>query len=263
MLTQLALFRVQDRRIEIKILLLDIETAPNLAHVWGIWQQNVAINQIMESGYVLCWAAKWVGQPEIFMESLRSSKRAKMLKRVHALLDEADVVVHYNGSKFDIPTLNQAFVLQGLPPPSPFKQVDLLQVVKSRFRFPSNKLEYVAKALNVGAKMKNSGHELWVKCMAGDTDGWDEMEEYNVQDTRLLEALYNKLRPWIRNHPNHGVYADGDNRVCPNCGSAHLHRRGESVTALSTYARYQCQDCGTWSRENLVTKPRKNLMRPV
>jgi len=32
-----------------QILLLDIETAPNTAHVWGLWNQNVSLNQLMES----------------------------------------------------------------------------------------------------------------------------------------------------------------------------------------------------------------------
>ena len=42
-----------------KTLTLDIETAPQVAHVWGLWQQNVGLPQLLESGYVMCFAAKW------------------------------------------------------------------------------------------------------------------------------------------------------------------------------------------------------------
>ncbi len=52
-----------------KILLLDIESSPNTAHVWGLWQQNVSINQLMESSYVLCYAAKWLGQKDVLFDS--------------------------------------------------------------------------------------------------------------------------------------------------------------------------------------------------
>ena len=42
------------------ILLIDIETAPNKVYTWGLWNQNVSLNQIDEVGYTLCWAATWV-----------------------------------------------------------------------------------------------------------------------------------------------------------------------------------------------------------
>jgi DNA polymerase elongation subunit (family B)/predicted RNA-binding Zn-ribbon protein involved in translation (DUF1610 family) len=255
-----------ERRIKIKILLLDIETAPNLVHVWGLWQQNVGINQIMDSGYVMSWAAKWVGEPNIYFESLKTTSKRRMVKKIHTLLEQADVVVHYNGTKFDIPTLNQEFVMQGLHPPSPFKQVDLLSVVKSRFRFPSNKLEYVVKALKVGTKLKNSGHELWVRCMAGEAEAWEEMREYNIHDTVLLEGLFNKLRPWIKSIPNHSLYDSVGGFSCPVCTSTHLQRRGYTRTAVSKFARFQCQDCGSWSRSGVnevTTEERKTLLRPA
>jgi DNA polymerase elongation subunit (family B) len=232
----------------VRILFLDIETAPNLAHVWGVWQQNVGVNQIMESSYVLSWAAKWLGSKEVMFMSLHTTTSKRMIRSVHKLLNEADVVVHYNGTKFDIPTLNKEFLQHGLVPPAPFKEIDLLKTVRQRFRFPTNKLEYVVNALGLGSKHKHPGHEMWIGCMHGDPMSWKEMEKYNVQDTVLLEALYGKLRPWIKNHPNYSLYSDGGGQLCPNCGGTHLQRRGMARTAASLYIRYHCQDCGTWSR---------------
>ena len=148
-----------------KILLLDIETAPNVVHVWGLWKQNVGINQILDSGYVMCWAAKWVGEQDILFDSVAKSGTVKMLSGVYKLLNQADAVIHYNGSRFDIPTLNKEFVLQGWVPPEPYKQIDLLKVTRSQFKFPSNKLDYIARALGVGQKVKHAGHELWIRCL--------------------------------------------------------------------------------------------------
>lgn len=241
-----------------KILLLDIETAPNLVHVWGLWQQNVSINQIINSGYVLCWAAKWYQDDVIYFDSIQKSKPKTMLNKIHKLLSEADAVVHYNGTKFDIPTLNKEFLLYKLKPPAPYKQIDLLKTARSQFRFPSNKLDYVAQQLELGKKLKHSGHELWINCMAKKEDAWQEMEDYNKQDVLLLEKVYEELKPWIKGHVNHGVYEDG--LCCTNCGSINYKRSGYAYTQATRYQRYVCKDCGTWfkaSRLDRSGEPKK------
>lgn len=234
-----------------RILLLDIETSPNLAHVWGLWQQNVAINQIMESGYTLCWAAKWLDEDKVYFDSIDKHKPKMMLHSIHRLMDEADAIITYNGIKFDIPTLNKEFLLHGFTPPAPSKQIDLLLTCKSKFRFPSNKLDYVSQALKVGSKVKHEGHELWVQCMAGNKAAWKRMQEYNEQDVVLLERVYKKILPWIDKHPNRATNEEGV--CCPNCSSIHYQRRGTHVTTTQKYIRYQCQDCGTWFRGNRTT----------
>ena len=170
-----------------KILLLDIETSPNVAHVWGIWQQNVGLSQLLESSYTMCYSAKWLGEEAIYFDSVYGSTSKSMLEGIHSLLDDADAVCHYNGTKFDMPTLNKEFLLHKMPPPPPMKQIDLLKVVKSQFRFPSNKLDYVAQRLGLGKKKEHEGHTLWIKCMANDKKAWATMKEYNIQDVLLLE----------------------------------------------------------------------------
>jgi DNA polymerase elongation subunit (family B) len=231
----------------VKILLLDIETAPNTAYVWGLWKQNIPISSLVDSGYVMCWAAKWLGDNFTYFDSVHRSKPKQMLKNIHAMLEEADAVIHYNGSRFDIPTLNKEFLLHGMHPPASYAQIDLLRTVRSEFRFVSNKLDYIARALGVGQKTKHAGFELWIQCMANDPKAWEQMEEYNINDVVILEEVYHKLLPWIKNHPNHGV-VDGETAVCPNCGSKHLQRRGYAYTTAGKYQRFQCKDCGTWSR---------------
>jgi len=242
----------------VKILYLDIETSPNVAHVWGIWQQNVSINQLLESSYTLCWAAKWKGDREVLFDSVFQSRPRTMIKRIHALIEQADMVVHYHGTSFDIPTLNKEFLLQGMAPPSPVKEMDLLRVVRKRFRFPSNKLDYVAQRLGLGKKYAHEGHTLWIKCMANDPKAWKEMEAYNRHDVVLLEKLYEKLLPWISpGHLSHAVFAV--EAVCPTCGHPNAHRRGFAYTGTGKYQRFQCQRCHAWyrSKDNLIAKGTK------
>ena len=248
-----------------RILLLDIETSPNVAHVWGLWQQNVAINQIIASGYVLCWAAKWLDNDEVIFDSVHKSGSKKMLRGIHKLLNEAQAVVTYNGNNFDLPTLRKEFVIKGMSPPPPYRSIDLYQVAKKQFRFPSNKLEYISRTLGIGGKVKHEGHELWIKVMAGDPEAWQRMEEYNKQDVVLLQALYERLKGWIPNHPNVALY-DHAALACPSCGSHKVQRRGYAHTNVNEYVRYVCNDCGRWAREpSPVTgkEERMNLLRPV
>jgi hypothetical protein len=230
----------------VRILLLDIETAPNMGYFWGLWEQNISTDKIVDSSYILCWSAKWLGDKEVMYDSVHQSSEKKMLKGVHKLLDEADVVVHYNGRSFDIPVLNREFLLNKMPPPAPFKQVDLLKVSRSSFRFQSHKLDYVMKMLGHGGKIKHEGFQLWVKCMNGDDDAWEKMEAYNKGDVTGLEKVYYDFRPWIKGHPNHGAFDDHDG--CPHCASGKLQRRGLAVTRDQRYQRYQCLGCGAWSR---------------
>lgn len=170
-----------------------------------------------------------------------------MLDAAHSMLSEADVVVGYNSKRFDMLHLNREFVLAGMQPPAPYQQVDLLAVVRRQFKFPSNKLDYVAQALNLGGKTSHTGFQLWVDCMADDPKAWALMKKYNKQDVVITEALYDKLLPWIPGHPSHGTF-NGLNNMCPNCGSLKLQSRGKAYTAASTYQRYACKDCGKWSR---------------
>lgn len=237
-----------------KILLLDIETAPNLVHVWGLWQQNVGLPQIIDSGYVLCWSAKWLGEESIAFSSIFHDGPKQMLKGIHSLLEEADAVVHYNGTKFDIPTLNKEFLLYNLSPPAPYKQIDLLKTARSQFRFPSNKLDYVAQALGLGKKTKHIGHELWIQCMANNNEAWKMMEEYNKNDVILLEKVYYKLLPWIKGHVNYSLYSN-DSFVCPHCGGSDYQKRGFAYTITCKYQRFQCNSCATWFRDTKSVAP--------
>lgn len=238
-----------------KILHLDIETAPHQAFVWGLFQQNVGINQLAKPGYTLCWSAKWHGRKPVL--SAWHTDRHN-LAALHQMMEEADAICTYNGQKFDIPTLNREFLLQGLTPPAPAKQIDLYQTVKSRFRFASNKLDFVCQQLGLGSKVVHRGFDLWRDCMDEKPPAKREMLSYNKGDVVLLEALYNKLRPWIRNHPSASL--DGG---CVRCGSHSLQKRGTVQLAAGVYQRYQCTDCGHWSRDavNLLTRPTTHIKR--
>lgn len=230
-----------------KILLLDIETSPNTAFVWSLFKETIPLARLIESSEVMCWSAKWLGESTIMHDSVFRSKPQEMLAKIHLLLDTADVVVHYNGQQFDIPCLNKEFLLFGMKPPAPYKQIDLLKTVRSQFKFTSNKLDYVVHKLRLGEKLETT-FQLWVDCMNRDPIAWEYMEKYNKHDVEILERLYRVLQPWVVSHPNRTLYTDNLDIMCPTCGSKHHTCEGYAYTTAGKYQRYRCKDCGKWYR---------------
>lgn len=247
-----------------KILVFDIETAPNLGYIWGKYEQNVI--DYDNEWYMLCFAAKWLNKKQVITSKLSDYKMfnrdkkndLEVVKALWTLLDEADVVITHNGDSFDIKKANARFVYHGLNAPSSYKTIDTKKLAKKYFKFNSNKLDDLGKHFGIGEKVKHEGFELWLKCMEGNKKAWNDMIRYNKQDVVLLEKLYKKLLPWITNHPNVGIY-QGKEYACPNCGSNKVQRQGFKYTKSNVYQRWQCQECFSWSqsiKSETIIKPK-------
>lgn len=255
---------------KIKALLLDIETAPVLAHVWALFDQNVAINQINRDWHVISWAAKWLGEKTIMYADQRGKTNVeddkKLLAPIWQLIDEADVLITQNGKRFDLKKLNARFLLNGYKPPSPVRHIDTLVIAKKHFAFTSNKLEYLSDKINLKHKKsthgKFHGFELWKQCLAGNFDAWRELERYNKADILALEELYTHLYPWD-NSIDFNAYSDEtDVRLC-HCGSKEFKKKGFQFSNNAKYQRYKCLSCGAHhtSRINLLSKEKRNALK--
>ena len=243
---------ITDKPRKAKTLIYDIETAPNLAYVWGKYQQDVIDYQ--SQWYIMCIAWKWLGEDRTYTACLRDfetytkdpTNDKELIELLHSLFNQADIVVAHNGNSFDQKKSNARFLVHGLDVPSFDKQIDTKLVAKKYFNFNSNKLNDIGKLLNLGEKVDTGGFELWLGCMSGDKKSWDKMKRYNKQDVVLLEKIYLKLRPWIDNHPAINVI-ERNYEGCPKCSSTNLQSRGMRYTKTNSYRRYYCTDCKGWS----------------
>lgn len=251
-----------------KVLFIDIETAPILTYVWGLFNQNIGLEQIKEDWHLLSWAAKWGDSKEVLYMDQRSAKNIEDDKKIAAgawkLLDEADVVVTQNGKAFDIKKLNARFIVNGMKPPSSFRSYDTLEVAKKKFGFTSNKLAYMTEKLN--SKYKKLEHEqfpgfkLWRECLAGNKKAWNEMEKYNKHDVLALEELYYKLAPW---DPSINMAAFSPDPMLCSCGSKEFIKNGFRYSNQGKYQKMMCVKCGSEHRQkvNLLDKAkRKSLL---
>ena len=247
-----------------KILYYDLETAPILAAVWGLWEQNAV--WVESEWYILCFAYRWEGEKKTHVISLPDYKRYKkspeddydVVKKLWALFNEADVLIAHNGDKFDQRKSNARFIYHGLTPPSFYKSVDTLKVARKNFAFDSNRLDSLGEHLKVGRKIKTD-KDLWQGCLRGDLKAWKKMKLYNKQDVELLRDVYLKLRPWIANHPSLSVIAD-DPTACPKCGGHQLVRNGMKYTKTGKTQQWLCKECGGYAFSRGGEKIEKPLL---
>lgn len=241
-----------------RIVTLDIETAPILAYVWGLFKQFVGLEQIVRDWSILSVTWKWLGEPEThYIDTWEDGKAKdvcddrKLLRKLWMVLDEADIVVTQNGIQFDIKKINARFIQEGLPPPSPFRQVDTKVEATKIARFTSNKLAWLAKVINKSQKDKHAdfpGFELWDQCLKRNPKAWEAMKKYNPIDVIETEGVYLQMRPYIVGHPNVGAYLGLTEPTCPKCGSLEVQQRGFARTQTGLYKRMRCSHCLGWSR---------------
>lgn len=238
-----------------KILLWDIETLPIVGAIWTIFEPTLGHESILEDWSIVTTAWKWYGERKVSSISAfpGDPKNDKLVvQHLHKILSEADVIVHHNGDAFDIKKFNARAIFHGLPPLPPIPTVDTKKIAKNIFGFTCNRLDYLGKFLGVGGKISTGGIELWKKVMKGDKAAFAKMIRYNKQDVVVLEGVYKKLRPFMKNHPNHQRHSGV--KCCPNCGSKKFTRNGTRHTQTRSYVRYVCSapGCRHWFAGEVV-----------
>ena len=232
-----------------KILLFDIENSPSLAYIWQLKNDYISSDFIHSNWYMMCWAAKWLGDKKIMSAAICDSKKydpdkpcdKDILGDLWKLLDEADIVIAHNAKAFDCKKANARFIKHGMPPPSPYRIIDTLSEARKQFMFTSNKLNELGKLLGCGEKIHTGGFKLWLDCMRGDSKAWDKMVRYCKNDVILLERVYLKMRPYMKTHPNISVIEG--KTVCSRCGCPNITKRGVYYTQSSRKQRFQCNKC--------------------
>ena len=261
-------FVVDDRNYdelpEIKIGVVDIETLPGIAYVWGMYDQNISQTQLIEESCLLSWAGKFLNHSEVYGDVLspkeavnRNPKRISL--SAYDFISQCQIVIGHNWINFDGKTLNNYFLMYANP--VRYQVIDTLQVARNNFKFMSNKLSFINEKLGIRNKVDNSGFSLWKGCSEGDKKSLQTMMDYNFGDILATEELYYKLRSFIPNHPNLAKYNEIEDEQCPVCLGTELNVEGVYYT--KQYESLRCSNCGSISRRksNLFSKnKRKNLL---
>jgi hypothetical protein len=253
-----------------KLLYLDIETSTIQVELFQPGKQYVSADRIKGDWFILCWSAKWVCSSSMFSYVVNPRDVAKrddrrILKPLYDLLNMADIVIGHNADRFDLKRINWRFLMHGMKPPRPYRTVDTLKVARSIFGASGNSMDFLAKQLGLGEKLEMHFTD-WDKCMEGNIEALRKMRKYNEHDILVGESLYLKMRPWMKNHPNLGLYYETDTQRCKNCGSTDLDvdENFPVYTGVNAYECWTCIPCGAHGRTAvsvLDKEKRKELVR--
>ena len=248
---------------------LDIECSPTKSYTWRRFKENISQAQILSESFFL--TASWAfndGEVEGIRltpnEALNEDDEALVTKLWH-VLDNSSVVIGHNLRKFDIRKINSRFAYYHLPPTSPYKIIDTLEIAKAKFAFPSNKLNDLCEYLGIGEKLPHDGFDLWKRCCNGDEDALIHMLSYNKVDVSITRDLYKRLRNFDNNAVNLAIMSDNVGSLCTTCCS-------DNITALENkfaftpngkYQVYVCNSCGTKLRATSRIGVSNKLVRVV
>ena len=236
-----------------KVLLFDIETTPNVTYAWRPNQRFIPKEMHVRPGYMLGWAARWHGQrhtSSMFLDGphARKGEDAKVVAGLLEMVSKADAIVAHNLKGFDLPYLRSRCIYHGFDPVPPVTLIDTLELSRKTFNLPYHNLDYLATYLEVDAKKHKVDFDLWIGCMEGDGAAIAKMKRYCRQDVLVLERVYDRLFPHIRNLPRLADAQHDNQMACPYCSSSNMQKRGVRRTNVSTFQRWQCNDCRRYSR---------------
>lgn len=231
------------------VMTLDIERLPGqfAADFWdlnGFKGRRIRPDQVTAWPRTICVAWRFYGAKRTEFASEWGDGPQAMLERVWHAYDTADVIYGHNVDRFDTKHLNTAWRDLGLPPPSPYKVVDTLTEARRVFGDESMQLVALTERLGIDTKTDRYDVEVARAALAGDKRMQRKLQAYNVGDVAASEALVDRLRGWIPNHPHNLMGEVTDVPTCNQCWGPNLEPNGWKLAQQMRYPLFRCQDCG-------------------
>jgi DNA polymerase elongation subunit (family B) len=247
----LSILRLEQHTI--KRLFFDIETSPNIGYFWRAgYKLNIGPENIIEERKIICISYKWEHEETIHTLTWDYNLCDKqMLIDFIKVANQADEMIAHNGDRFDIKWIRTRCIYHRVPMMPDYKTLDTLKKAKYGFNFNSNKLDYIAQFLGVGAKVKHSGFQMWKDVMKGKPEALKEMVEYCEGDIIVLEDVYLTMQNYIKPNTHTGVLNGNLKYSCSLCGSENVELLKNTVTPAGTIKRkMQCSCNHTFDISN-------------
>lgn len=252
------------------LVIYDIEVSYIVSATWDVYDTNVV--KILREPFIIGIGWKFLGGKETFYKDItdfplykrdRFTDKALVEYFKDNVLEQAEIFIGHNSNAFDWKWIMGRLATHGIEPPSQKRHIDTCRVSKNNFKFPYHSLKYLAEKFNLPRKIQNDGIELWVDCIEKNIpERWQEMEDYCKGDVIATEALYLRIRPFIKNHPNMAmILADmtienGTFRNCKQCGNTEMVKSGIEYTNTTSWQTYRCYNCGARPRGEKVDRPK-------
>ena len=190
-----------------KRLFFDIEVSANLGLFWSSgYKLSIGPESIIKERAIICICYKWEGVKEVHAlhwDSKQCDK--KMLESFIKVANQADEIIGHNGDKFDLAWIRTRCLYHSIEMFPNYTTIDTLKIARSKFKFNSNKLNYIAKFLGIGQKI-HTDYDLWKKIMLDkDKVAMEKMIKYCKNDVVLLEKVFNHLNTHLAPKTHYGV----------------------------------------------------------
>lgn len=230
---------------KLKRLFYDIETSPNIVYSWNIgYNLNIGHDNIIKERAVICICYKWEGDKEVHSLHWDKGNDKEMIYKFFDVINEADEVIGHNSDSFDTKWFNTRALFHGIKTIKEFRSIDTYKASKKRFRFNSNRLDYISKFLGFKGKTDTGGFDLWKQVMDGNQESLQKMINYCKNDVIILEKVFNKLDGYIKPKTHLGVLQSKSKCSCPKCASNKYVVRGTIVTSAGIMKKeLQCKSC--------------------
>jgi DNA polymerase elongation subunit (family B) len=242
--------------LKLKRLFFDIETSPNIGLFWTAgYKQNISHENIIKERAIICICYKWEGDNKVYSLTWDNDQDdKKMLEKFITVANEATELVGHNGDKYDLAWIRTRCLYHGISMFPNYVIIDTLKQARSKFKFNSNRLDYIGKFLGLGEKLHTS-FDLWKDIVLNkDKKALDEMVEYCKNDVSLLEKVYLKMESYFPHKTHAGVMGGNEKYSCPKCESINMTFSKKRITAAGTFrVQLQCKDCGGYHTVSLTS----------
>lgn len=224
--------------------------------IWDI--ESTALNSTF--GTVLCIGWKFLDEDEVYIPTILDAKSSHLkddsilVDQFVEAFDKADIHVTWYGERFDLPMINSKLIKYGRNPLPNKPHLDLWKTARKHFKLHSNRLAVWGEYLGCENQKTPITHDDWLHAALGDEGAMEQVVDHCFYDVLVLEEVFDKMRPWIKEEPAHQLFTGGEPMSCPSCGSTHLQKRGFHVARTRKYQRWACQECGKWSRSRTAEK---------
>jgi len=261
-----------------RILILDVERLDGITqqHWWDrgdLQKRYVHHETVVREPRTTIVCAKWYDSPDVIrLAEWDKGGRPAFLRRVHALVSKADIMVGHNVDRADVPWLKGDLFMPRighkhrptLPPLPPFKTVDTLKVMRREFGSgaPFKSLDALCQILGLPSKTDAYDREAMERAVTGSVEDRERLTDYCAGDVIASQWLYDWQRPHIKNHP--ALFVDGQDklRTCNRCGSETTDVAKRYVANVLTYSMRRCVNCKGYSRLS-IDPERMSIVRGV
>jgi hypothetical protein len=260
-----------------RILILDVERLDGITqqHFWDrrdLQKRYIRHQEVVREPRTTIVCAKWYDQPDVIrLAEWDKGGRGLFLKRVHALMAEADIIVGHYIDNADVPWLKGDFYLPrighahkpNLPPLPSFKTVDTLKVMRQfKGGAPFKSLDALAQIIGLPSKTDVYDREAMERAVAGSVEDRERLVDYCDGDVIATQWLYDWQRPHIKNHP--ALFIDGQDKLetCRACAGETKPIVKRHAADVFTYTQRRCVRCG-WHGRLSIEPERMSMVRGV